>query len=298
MISIGQRPSRLPPWRRLSSLPSVSVALDPEILLVDRGEILRLSRRSRDAAPRRRHGLAPSSTLPVATGTVSRDIGAQELRREAGIFGRAYPQLEAAGQRRRGTGEARPKRPQCAIAPIGTGIDNGQQQQDCQNRADAPRIAPRQAGNRPADPQPAQRRRHPPLMRRPQQPRIFIQRCARAIAERLQRTVRQPARLLDAASCRRYIGPTAAPRRAHAPSRRRGKCNREQRENAGMRDARQSRQQVEQRSDRKNAEDAEGRPYCGPNPFPQQRRAGQPQPQSEPVFPAGGCSACATSAGR
>ncbi len=203
--------------------------------------------------------------------------GAQELRRQAGIFRRRQPQIEARRGCRRAGREVRRHGAGQPIAPIAAGIDRAEQQQDRQHRAQPPGVAPGEAGGGPADAQPAHRRRHPALVRRPQRSRRRVERRARVIGERFQRAVRQAARLLDAAPRRDPIGQPAGRHDAPSPPAGRRQREREGSQHAGMRLARQRRQHIEQRRRGKQAEDEQDGPQSRPRPLPDQRGAGQPE---------------------
>ena len=186
--------------------------------------------------------------------------GAQKLRRQPGIFGRRQPHIEA---RQRppprppaNSGDKRARHP---VAPIGAGVDRAEQQQDRQHRAHAPRIAPRQAGSRPADAQPAGRRRHAVAVRRPQRAGAAVKRGARpsASASAGGEADRSPARCAGAPRCGRAM--RRSPRLA-APRHRRDKGERKCAERRGMDDAGSSGNTSNSATTAKTAEDAQGRP--------------------------------------
>ncbi len=198
----------------------------------------------------------------------------QKLRRQAGIFGRRHPDVEAGGDRGGSAGEARRDRAQKPVAPFAAGVDRAEHQQDRQRRAQAPWVAGGEPGSGRSDPQPARRRRHLSSVREPQLRRLRVERSARPVGERLQRAMREPAGPLDAAP-----GGLAVRHRHAAERRREGqqKPGAERQQQRGMGEAGEERQQIEQRQDQKQAEHGQRRPAGGPDPLPPQRGAGEAQ---------------------
>ena len=177
--------------------------------------------------------------------------GAQELRRQPGIFGRRNPQVEAGRHCGAAPVEARRQCPHRALAPIGARVYDRQHQEDRQDRSQPPGIVLGQSGNRPADTQAADCGFHPLAMRHPQPCRGAVQRDARLIEQSLEGTMREPASSLDTPPRRHRIAPTRQARpTAQSPGNRRRKRQGQHRQDGDMQPTGQRRKDVEQRQDR------------------------------------------------
>ncbi len=267
------------PHRDVPARGQVAVGL--EAGLVERAERLRVA-----VERQRRHAAAAGDAdgeVGARRHRYRAAVGLQEDRRQPRIGGRRDPGLQFGRRRRDLARQGRLHRLCQPRRRIVAGDRDGGHQGDHQRGTQSAWIAPRQAGPRHADAQPAHRAHRARDMHLPQRHRRGIgsaDAARRPIGQHRQRPMRQPGRKLQAAIGRLVVrrGKVAQPVEQQPQDQQ--PDHHEQRD---MPPRRQQAGQVEQCGADEQAGNAERRPQGGPDALEQDRVAGERPAAGKPA---------------